>query len=153
MQTKAKNTTATKQPVKWLGFLKHCKIEIVGRRCWKTLLKKASYPFPNAIPSVISEQGFVKTQTNICCYSITSPKNSISSYKTDASLADALKNQAGWTKLSEVTRVSRCSLRVLNSSTTDNTSRITLEKVSKRLLLAQPLKTCPSSSGRQGCLR
>jgi len=81
------------------------------------------------------------------------PKNSIDSYKTDASLADAVKNQAGYAKLSEVIHISHCSLRVLNSGTADTTSHIAMEKVSKLLLFSQPPKTCPFSCGSQGFLR
>ena len=153
MQTKAKSTTAAKQPVKLLGFPTHCKIEIVGRWCWKTLLKKASYPFPNAIPSVIIEEGFVKTRTNCCCYSTAWRKNSINSCITDASLAaDAVKNQAGYTKLSEVIHISCCCLRALNSGTAD-TSPIAMGKALKLLLCSQPPRTCPFSCSRQELLR
>lgn len=102
--------------------------------------------------SVTTEEEFVKTQTNSCCYSTAWPKNSINSCKTDASLADAVKDEAGYAKLSEVIHISCCSLRVLNSGTAD-TSHIAMENVSKLLLFSQPPKTYPFSCGRQGFLR
>lgn len=77
--------------------------------------EESKLSFPKCNSQCHKWTGICQNTTNICCCSIRSPKNSINSYKTDASLADAVKYQAGWTKLSEVTHISCCSLRVLSS--------------------------------------
>lgn len=72
--------------MKLLHFLICYKIETIRRVMLKTLLKKASYSVPNAIPAVIMEKQFVKTRTSTCHHNTAGPKNNINSCKTDASL-------------------------------------------------------------------
>lgn len=80
--------------------------------------------YKNAIPYATTEEGFVKTSANNCLYSPELPKNNINSYETNASLADAVKNQAGDIKLLEATCISHRSLRTYNSDTAEKSSCI-----------------------------
>lgn len=97
----------------------------------------------NAIPYATTEEGFVKTLTNNCLYSSVLPKNNINNYKTNASLADAVKSQASDTKLLEAIYISHCSL----SDTAENSSSIHKWKSQKLSLFSQPPNTCPFPLG------
>lgn len=121
MQTEAKNTTtaAAKSSVKLRGFLKHCRVPGMAapgseEAMLEDTFEEGKLTFSKMqLPASQLKKDFVKTRTNSCCYSTTLPKNSINSYRTDASSADAVKNQTISTTLSEAMHISCCSQTTL----------------------------------------